>query len=122
MEEHTVTRLANRRDSNHAAIVCAYQSVGCYVMDLSRVGAGVPDLLIGLMGVNQLVEIKVKGNERPNSDTGKAQERFKRDWRGGKVRRVRSVDDALDHVAEVRQAAAHVLVKLELEKFKRQGG
>ena len=56
-------RRAARVDGNHAQIVDAFRSLGCAVLDLSRVGKGCPDILVSLMvegktAKNWLVEIK----------------------------------------------------------------
>ena len=50
-------RLA-RTDRNHAAIVGALRAIGWYVIDLSRAGAGIPDLLCVRGGIVKLVEVK----------------------------------------------------------------
>lgn len=46
------------RDANHAVVVAALERVGCFVIDLSSVGGGVPDLLVARHGVLRLMEIK----------------------------------------------------------------
>ena len=47
------------RDLNHATIVRLLQQAGASVVDLSGVGGGCPDLLVGYAGNTALVEIKV---------------------------------------------------------------
>ena len=39
-------RRAARVDANHAEVVRALEAVGCWVLDLSAVGKGCPDLLV----------------------------------------------------------------------------
>lgn len=51
-------RRAAKVDANHAAIVRRFREIGATVQDLSAVGKGCPDLLVGYHGVNVLVEIK----------------------------------------------------------------
>lgn len=51
-------RRAGKRDSNHAEIVKALRDLGCSVLDLGAVGHGCPDILVGVAGVNYLLEIK----------------------------------------------------------------
>ena len=51
-------RRAARVDDNHAKIVASLRLVGCTVLDLSAVGQGCPDIMVGLAGVNYLIEIK----------------------------------------------------------------
>ena len=86
-----------RPDANHAAIVRQFEVLFCSVLDLHSNGGGCPDLLIGCAGVSALVEIKTEdGALRPNQVT------FHRNWRGGKVRIVRSPEEAIEHVIEMR--------------------
>ena len=56
-------RRAAKVDNNQSAIVARFRELYCSVQDLSSVGAGVPDILVGLRDargerVNVLVEIK----------------------------------------------------------------
>lgn len=82
-------RRAARVDSNHAAIVQALRKCGAAVIDLSRVGDGCPDLLVGMLGRNVLLEVKAeKGHLRPN------QHALIATW-PGEAYVVRSVDEAL---------------------------
>ena len=86
-------RRASRLDNNHGEIVRAAEQAFCTVLDLSRVGAGCPDILLGRKGKrgpeNILVEIKTAdGKLTPE------QIRFHREWRGQKAI-VRSVDELL---------------------------
>lgn len=55
--------IASRTDANQLAIVKALRAIGCSVVSLHRVGAGVPDLLVGKDGRNLLMEIKVPGGK-----------------------------------------------------------
>lgn len=43
-------RYAARKDGNHEAISDGLRADGYYVMDLSRAGSGVPDILVGKPG------------------------------------------------------------------------
>lgn len=87
-------RRAARRDTNHAQIARALEDVGYSVLDLSRVGEGCPDILVG--GIDRktgqpmswLMEIKTAtGKLRPG------QEAFRAGWRGP-IAIVRTVDEA----------------------------
>ncbi len=54
-------RVRGRTDANHKAIVQALRRAGCYVLDLSRVGGGCPDLLVSCArwgGLPTLIEVK----------------------------------------------------------------
>lgn len=86
-----------RPDANHAEIVRQYETLFCSVRDTHAVGGGFPDLVVGIAGVTELVEIKTTDGELLPS-----QVTFNRDWRGRRVRVVRSVQDVIDHVIEIR--------------------
>ncbi len=69
-------------------------------MDLANVGGGVPDLLVGIGGLCDLVEIK--------SDKGRlldTQVDFAQAWRGPLVRVIRTATEVDRHVAEMRTRA-----------------
>ncbi|MCL1888902.1 MAG: hypothetical protein FWF99_00155 [Desulfovibrionaceae bacterium] len=96
-------RRAAKTDANQAEIIQALRRVGAEVLDLSRVGQGCPDLLVGFRGRNYLLEVK-----RPKAKGQRAgtltpdQERFFSEWRG-QVAIVRTVDDAPKAVGAVRE-------------------
>lgn len=54
-------RRAARTDENHAEIARALRAIGAHVTDLSRVGQGCPDLLVGYRGLWRVLEIKDGG-------------------------------------------------------------
>ena len=78
-------------DNNQLEIVKAFRSMGATVLNLSTVGKGCPDLLIGYKNKHSvLVEVKSK--------TGKFTEpqlKFIEQWRGGPVNRIDSVEGAI---------------------------
>lgn len=80
---------AAKVDANHADIVSAFRKMGATVLDLSRVGGGCPDLLVGYRGENWLVEVKTAFGTLRES-----QERFFEGWRG-QCCVVRSVSDVI---------------------------
>ena len=90
-------RLQGSRDENHSEIVDRYEALGCTVQDLSSVGGGCPDLLVGGTSVkgrwDRLVEIKTESGTLERN-----QVRFWRDWRGRKPIVVRSAEDVYAHV------------------------
>ena len=49
---------ARRTDANQKEIVKTFRDAGAYVIDLSRVGKGCPDLCVGFGGLTILVEVK----------------------------------------------------------------
>lgn len=87
-----------RPDANHNSIRDWYEALYCSVVDLHSVGFGCPDLLVGVSGRSELVEVKTEcGNLEPS------QVRFIRDWRGSKVTVVRTQADVINHVQNVRE-------------------
>lgn len=66
-------RRAARVDGNHAAIVKALRKIGCMVLDLSKLGRGVPDLLVARRFTIKFLEIK-------NPETGGALNEAQREW------------------------------------------
>lgn len=82
-------RRAARTDANHAEIREAFRALGCSVVDLSRVGAGCPDLLVGHGGENWLIEVKTEKGELTAD-----QIKFRDAWRGHWYV-VRSVDEVV---------------------------
>ena len=88
-------RLAAKVDRNQAAIVADLRAVGASVESLARVGAGVPDLLVGFRGSNWLLEVKV-GKAELTPD----QQAWHPTWRG-QVAVVRSADEALRAIGAI---------------------
>ena len=84
-----MTHYKKRTDANHAEIMQAFKKLGASVLDLSRVGMGCPDLLIGVANTSALVEIKVG-----NAKFTPAQETFMVNWQGGTVSRIDSPEAA----------------------------
>jgi len=81
-----------RTDANQATIVAVLREVGASVVDLSAVGKGVPDLLVGYRGQTYLLEVKNKaGRNRITAD----QEVFYAWWRGVETVIVYNERDAL---------------------------
>ena len=86
---------AKRTDANQSAIIAVLREVGATVVDLSAVGKGVPDLLVGHRGVTYLLEVKnVKGKNKTTPD----QDVFYAWWRGAPVTIVRTADEALQAI------------------------
>jgi hypothetical protein len=80
-----------RVDENQRTITHTFIAMGASVLNLSTVGRGCPDLLIGYRGVSCLVE--VKSSEK--AAYTEPQIKFMQEWRGGPVSRVDSVDAAI---------------------------
>jgi len=69
-------------DANQAEIVAALRAAGCSVVDLSAVGDGCPDLLVGRGFQNFLLEVKQPGEKIRKDKRGELQRRFHDEWRG----------------------------------------
>lgn len=89
--------MRGKRDGNHATIKRAYETLHCSVFDTADVANGFPDLVVGCGGVTALVEVKTARGELTEG-----QEEFIRYWRGAKVRIVRSANDVVQHVQDMR--------------------
>jgi Holliday junction resolvase len=88
---------ARRTDSNHQQTVKAFRDLGCTVLDLSRVGQGCPDLLVGKHGDNILVEIKDGAKCASRTKLTADECGFHQTWKG-RVAIVKNLDDVLDVV------------------------
>lgn len=87
-------RYASRVDSNQAEIVQALRQMGCSVECLHSVGSGIPDLLVGLNGINLLLEVK-DGSKPPSKQKLTIdQVIWHEEWRG-QVQIVKSVEHAI---------------------------
>lgn len=64
-------------DQNQADIVATFMKYGATVQKLDGVGGGCPDLLIGYLGKNILVEVKM-----PNGTLTDAQWKWHDNWEG----------------------------------------
>jgi hypothetical protein len=94
---------AKRTDANHTDVIGWYEQLFCSVVDLSGVGGGCPDLLIGCAGRSELSEVKTEvGHLEPS------QIRFQRYWRGGKIVVVRTQADVINHVQNIRERVSRI--------------
>lgn len=89
---------AARVDDNHNEIADVLRQVGCSVQSLAAVGGGVPDLLVGVGGINLLFEIKDGTKSMSRRTLTGPQKAWHGSWHG-KVHTVDSVMAALDLVA-----------------------
>ena len=86
-----MTYYKKRVDENQKQIIHTFIALGATVLNLSRVGEGCPDLLIGFKNKSVLVEIK-KDSKAMFTEP---QVKFMQNWRGGPVSRIDSVDAAI---------------------------
>ena len=101
-------RLRARKDANHNKIAAAFEKCGASVADTSRLGGDFPDMVIALCGFNVLVEVKDGSKPPSKSDLSKGQKKFQIEWRGWYVV-IKSVDDALALVGEIKQRKVSML-------------
>ena len=90
-------RRAARVDANHKQIVQGLRSSGCTVQDLSAVGKGCPDILVGRNGINILIEIKTKKGKLTAR-----QVEWHQSWRGNAIV-VTSTEEAIHAINELFQ-------------------
>jgi Holliday junction resolvase len=89
-------------DGNQAAIVAALRVAGCSVVSLHAVGAGIPDLLVGRVGLTFLLEVKtVRDDRKKRSPLTPAQIVWHQQWRG-QVAIVTTPEEALAAVGLLR--------------------
>ena len=88
-------RRAAKRDANHNLVADQFRALGCSVFETDRVGDGFPDLVIGCMGVNFLVEVKNPETRYGRAGLNGGQTLFNDAWRGDKVWLVCSEDEAV---------------------------
>lgn len=98
-------RRAPRLDANQPEIVRALRAAGCSVQSLAALGDGVPDLLVGWLGRNYLLEVKdgslPPSRRRLTDDEERWHVQWIGDWdeerrcfQGGQVCVVETVEDA----------------------------
>lgn len=100
----SVSRYARRKDGNHAELSKAFLQLGCSVADLSNAGlAGWPDVVIGACGIDRLVEYKNPETRYGRAGLNANQSAFERDWRGGKLFVVSTIDEVAALVSNWRR-------------------
>ena len=86
--------MKHKTDHNQAEIIEALRAVGATVQDLSKVGNGAPDILVGHRGCNYLMEIK---NPDTKGKLNLLQRIWHQDWCGQRAV-VRTVEEALREI------------------------
>jgi len=82
---------AKRTDANQAEIIKTLRQAGADVYDLSKVGKGIPDLLVTFNGETILMEVKRDAKAKFTAE----QLKFIANWKGGPLSRVDSPESAL---------------------------
>lgn len=93
-----------RKDGNHGQLTLAFLRLGCTVADTSNAGiAGWPDVVVGCIGLNHLVEFKDRETAYGRAGLNPNQQAFSRDWRGGQLFSVSSPDEVVALVGNWRR-------------------
>ncbi len=84
---------AKRVDANHKAMVAHIRRLpGATVLDLSAVGHGCGDILVGWKGKNYMIEIKDGDKPPSRRKLTKDQEYFHAQW-SGQIAVIKNVDE-----------------------------
>lgn len=98
-------RRAARTDANQTEVISAFRDEGCSVADTSDVGEGFLDIVVGLDGINVLVEIK-DGSKPPSArKLTEPQRKFTGAWAGW-WEVVKDLDEVRSLVLRMRQRSA----------------
>jgi hypothetical protein len=94
-------RTAAKVDENQILIITALRTIGATVQNLSGVGKGCPDLLVGFRGKNFLLEVKrPKAKGQRAGATTEAQKAFISRWRG-QYAIVSTIDEAFSALVAI---------------------
>ena len=97
-------RYRGSKDHNHDEVRDAFSALGCSVADLHNAGVpGWPDIVVGCIGVNHLVEVKNLDTRYGRAGLNPEQAAFARDWRGGPVEVAYTPEDAIALVSRWRK-------------------
>jgi hypothetical protein len=84
-----------KKDANHNEVVDALKEAGASVIDMSHVGRGFPDLIVGFNSQTLLMEIKNPKTSYGKKGLNKNQLKWREQWIGGTYCIVDSVESAL---------------------------
>lgn len=104
-EDPGVSHHRCRKDLNHDEIVSAFKKLGCCVIDLHKVGHGIPDILVGAHKCWHLVEIKNTKQHYGRKGLSQRQRRMNEEM-GGAILVVTTLDDVQRLCNEWRVAAS----------------
>lgn len=97
-----MSKYAKRVDANHTQVVEALRAAGCVVDDLSAIGGGVPDLLVGYIKREErcfaLFEVKDGAKVKSAQKLTDAQIRWHEKYAGWPVSIVDGPEAALRHL------------------------
>ena len=87
---------AKRTDANQADIVAGLRRAGASVLDLSGVGGGAGDILVGFRGEDYQLEIKSEGGR-----LNKRQIKFHAEWKGRPINTCWTLEEALQVIGAI---------------------
>ena len=91
-------RRAGRVDDTQGPIVQALRKIGASVAITSGAGGGLPDIIVGMNGINLLIEIK-SGDKAPSAKKlTPAEAYFVANWKGRPVKIIESPEEAVNYV------------------------
>lgn len=96
-----MSRYARHTDENHRLVVNALRAMGCTVEPIQG-ATGTPDLLVGVFGLTELVEVKPMVGTTARRELRETQVEWHARWRGRKPVVVRTLDDCAALVARLR--------------------
>lgn len=99
-------RRAARRDANHGAIRDAARKCGASWLDLPAHEAGTPDALVGYCGITDAWEIKDGSRSPSGRRLRSGQVKFAAEWKGRKPVVIKSVEEAVARLVELRKCRA----------------
>lgn len=106
-----MSRRAARTDANHATIRDGLRGHGYVVHDTYGAGDGFTDLVVGVAGLNILLEVKDPDQPPSKRKLTASQEKFHSEWEG-QVNVVHTLDEALNVIYD------HLAIAGRLEHFK----
>lgn len=89
---------AKRKDTNQPALEAELKELGFSVQSLHELGKGVPDLLVGVYGVNFVLEVK-----HDNAALTQPEIDWHKDWKG-QARIVQSTEESLLYMSSYVQS------------------
>ena len=87
-----------KKDANHHEVVDALRKAGASIVDMSHVGKGFPDLIVGFQSKTILMEIKNPKTSYGKKGLNKNQVKWKEQWLGGAYCTVDSPEAALQMI------------------------
>lgn len=94
-------RWAGKKDANHSELVSVFRQLGAFVLDLSSIGNGCPDLAIWCGASWEMVEIKNANTAYGRNGLNKMQKDFA-EKTGARIHIVRFAEECVSLVAKIR--------------------